>query len=336
MRSAHLYEDFVVITEIGFRIRLRVRLAKGLTTEASRLNVKVANKDVTITSQNKEESLNIAKWVILHARGFETEGDAQQFGMRLSSIVQLAALSSRLGVDVGQNTPTGWVSEGFARSNGLIKEHERLAPNIHGLAVLPDDDFTRFPVFNAQATVTAAPEQLLSALAELGRISDLAFGSATNGVRLLNLALMTSEPLAQIVLAFSAVEEIGQNKRWTKTQITLIGQLADAAEARTEMTEGEKLEVARAIRSGLFPLSLRQGVIRLLVSLGLEHLRKEWDRLYGIRSGIFHGTARPSDSELHQAALDTITLCGRIVLAIVAKEGAKVPSIAATHFTPNV
>ena len=38
--------------------------------------------------------------------------------------------------------------------------------------------------------------------------------------------------------------------------------------------------------------------------------------------------------EINQAALDTITLCGRIILAIVAKEGARVPSIAATHFNP--
>jgi hypothetical protein len=39
-----------------------------------------------------------------------------------------------------------------------------------------------------------------------------------------------------------------------------------------------------------------------------------------------------SDSEISQAAHDTITLCGRIILAIVAKEGARLPSIAATHF----
>jgi hypothetical protein len=319
-----------------FRIRLRARIAKALTTDATTLSVRVANKDVTITSQNKEEPLNKAKWIVLHARGFMVEEAAQAFGTRLCSILQLAGLSSRLGVDIGENKPTGWVSEDFARSSGLIAEHERIAPNIHGLAILPDDDYTRIPIIDIQATVTADPEHLSSALRELGEKGDISLGAAANGVRLLNLALMTLEPLAQMVLALSAVEELGQNEKWSDAQIALIKQLADAAEASVEVTVKQRTEVASAMRSGLFPLSLRQGVIRLLSSLDLGDLRKEWDRLYGIRSGLFHGTARLSDSEVNQAALDTITLCGRIILAIVAKEGIRVPSIAATHFIPSI
>jgi len=104
----------------------------------------------------------------------------------------------------------------------LIKEHERIAPNVHGLAILPDDDYTRFPVTNAHATVTANPEHFTSALRELGENGDTGFGRAVDGVRLLNLALMTSEPLAQIVLALSAVEELGQNEKWSEAQKALI------------------------------------------------------------------------------------------------------------------
>ena len=109
----------VVADMSGFRIRLRVRIPKGLTSEATSLNVMVMNKDVTITSQNKEEPLNKAKWIILGARGFSTEEAAQHFGTRLRSIVQLAALSSRLGVDAGEDKPTDWMSEDFARKTGL-------------------------------------------------------------------------------------------------------------------------------------------------------------------------------------------------------------------------
>jgi hypothetical protein len=196
----------------GFRIRLRVRIAKGLTTEATSLHVALANKDVTITSQNKEEHLNKAKWIVLNADGFATEEAAQYFGTRLCRTLQLAALSSRLGVDVGENKPTGWVSEEFARSIGLIKEHERVAPNVHGLTILPDDDNTRIFILNMEGRITADPEQFTSALREAGENGDTGFGAAANGVRLLNLALVTSEPLAQMVLTFSAVEELGQNE----------------------------------------------------------------------------------------------------------------------------
>ena len=94
----------------------------------------------------------------------------------------------------------------------------------------------------------------------------------------------------------------------------------------------DRAEVEQAIRRGLFPLGLRQGVMRLLSRLGLDPLRKEWDRLYGVRSGLFHGTDRLSDSEIFQASLDTVTLCGRIILAVVAEEGTRLPSVAATHF----
>jgi hypothetical protein len=220
----------------GFRIRLRVRIAKGLTTEDASLRFNVAGKDVTIAFQNSDEALSKATWIVLHVRGFSTEEAAHQFGTQLRSIVQLAALSSRLGVDVGEDIPTGFLSEAYARSHGLINENERIAPNVHGLAILPDDDNTRFPIFNFQGRVTADPEQFAAALRESGSGGDIRFGAAADGVRLLNLALMTSEPLAQMVLAFSAVEELGQNERWTETQEALITQLARLAEASLEGT----------------------------------------------------------------------------------------------------
>ena len=210
----------------------------------------VMNKDVTITSQNKEEPLNKATWIVLGARGFSTEEAAQHFGTRLRSILELAAFSSRLGVDVGEDKPTDWIREDFARRIGL-KANERIAPNVHGLLILPDDDNTRFPLGNFQATVTADPEHLASALRELGKSGDICFGAAANAVRLLNLALMTSEPLAQMVLSFSAVEELGQNTQWNEAQKALIKELAVAAKASSKGTTDDRAEVADAIRKGL-------------------------------------------------------------------------------------
>ena len=139
----------------GFRIRLRVRIAKGLTTEATSLSLTVSNSVVTIKSQNKDEPLSKARWIVLSARGLSTEEQARRFGIRSRSIVQLAALSARLGVDAGEDKSTSWVSEDFARKIGLIEEDERIASNVHGLTILLDDDKTRFPVINVQATATA-------------------------------------------------------------------------------------------------------------------------------------------------------------------------------------
>ena len=112
----------------------------------------------------------------------------------------------------------------------------------------------------------------------------------------------------------------------------MIRRLADSAEACLETSEAERAQVAGAIRRSLFPMSLRQGVLRILLRLGLDGLRNEWERLYGVRSSIFHGTARLSNDEISQVAVECMTLCGRIVLAAIASLGIQVPSIAKTHF----
>ena len=75
--------------------------------------------------------------------------------------------------------------------------------------------------------------------------------------------------------------------------------------------------------------------MRLLSRIDLDLLWQEWNRQYGIISRLFHGTARLSDSEISQVALNTVTLCGRIILTVVVKEGTRLPSVAATHFGYN-
>ena len=200
--------------------------------------------------------------------------------------------------------------------------------------VLPDDDHTRFPISNAQMTVTASSESFTSSIKELGESGDIDLGQAANGVRLLNSALMTSDPLGQIVLAISAVEELKQ-KELNKPQKALLERLARDAEKSTELLPAEGVEVAEGIRRSVHPIGLRQGVKRLLSDCDQSHLWGEWERLYSIRSKLFHKGARLPTHEVREAAADTITLCGKIILAIITKEGGKVPSIAAANFSTN-
>ena len=100
------------------------------------------------------------------------------------------------------------------------------------------------------------------------------------------------------------------------------------------MSEAERQEVADALRRGIQRLGLRQGVMRILDSLGLRHLRKEWDRIYDHRSGIFHGRVKLGNDEITQLALDAATLCGRIVLTYAQSKGVQLARIADTHFPP--
>jgi hypothetical protein len=132
-----------------------------------------------------------------------------------------------------------------------------------------------------------------------------------------------------MVLAFSAIEELGQEERWTSEQRALIQ--ATAAELENRATTPDEHEVAEAVRR-LHRLSLRQGVMRVLARLGLATLKTEWDRLYGIRSGVFHGTSPIGSKELRQAASEAVTLCGKILLEQLRNDGVEPPGVAAVQF----
>lgn len=316
----------------GFRLRYRVRIGRALTTDDVSRTITVAGRAVSITSQQKDQPLSETKWVILSARGFDVENEAYAFGEQLGIMMEIAALCSRLGVDVGQNKPTGWVSEEFARSSGRIRAHERIAPNVHGLLILPDDENTRIPLVEVQGKISADPAQLLGAMRELAESLPLKISAAASGVRLLNLALMNAEPLTQIVLAFSAVEALGQDETWTKAQTKLIQKLAAEIKAGAGDHDTEALEVADALLR-LHRIGLRQGVKRVLSHLNLSDLQREWDRIYGLRSGVFHGTVKLTDSEIHQLANDTVNLSGRIVLSLIERDGIDPPTVARLHFS---
>ena len=180
--------------------------------------VNLAGREVTIASQVKGQPLSDTLWIVLGARGFSTEEEANDFGTQLRAITELAGLCSRLGIDVGQDKATGWMREEFARSLGLIGPHERLQPNVHGLTIMPDDDLNRIPIVQAEGTVRADPSSLEGALAEIAAGPRIQPSSSAEGVRLLNLALINPQPLGQLVLAISAVEALGQNEAWTETQ----------------------------------------------------------------------------------------------------------------------
>jgi hypothetical protein len=73
--------------------------------------------------------------------------------------------------------------------------------------------------------------------------------------------------------------------------------------------------------------------MRVLSRLNLNHLRKEWDKLYGLRSGLFHGTVEMNEQEIHQLATEAVRLCSRIILAVVERDGIKLPSVTSLHYS---
>lgn len=316
----------------GYRIRLRVRLGKALTSDTISIALNCDGRPVVLKSQKPDEPLRHAKWVVFIAKGFETEEAARFFGETLRAQVELAALSSRLGVDTGQNQTTSWVNEDWARSKGLIGEDEHIVPNVHGLLIVPDDENSKIVLMEGTGTVTADPDHFIGAIAELSDAGLVDLGDCTAGVRLLNFALMNSEALARAVLAFAAVEALGQDEVWSERQKVRLAELATEVEKEARGQDDELLEISEALRRSLHRIGLRQGVMRVLERLDLSYLKKDWDNLYGVRSGIFHGTKSLSRPELDEFANEALGLCAKIVIKDMQARGHHIPEVFGKHF----
>ena len=171
------------------------------------------------------------------------------------------------------------------------------------------------------------PEHLLTVIAELGAGPNIQIdGTAEAGIRLVNLAILNSEPLAKLVLALSAVEALGQTENWSSGQRSVLSGLAGNLEAGPRATDPETLEVADALRRSMHRLGLRQGVMRVLNAIGLGHLKADWDRIYSARSGIFHGTARVDGHDIGTLSNDAVALAVLIVLTVVERQGLALPA----------
>lgn len=122
-----------------YRLWLKFRIGNSLDTGDDALTASIGGRTVTIESEHRGEPLSKASWLVMSCRGFEAEAQAREFEDELRRATHLAGLCNRVGVDArdpGQNRTVSWLNpEVFRRTN----PEKRLAPDVHGIVVLPDD-----------------------------------------------------------------------------------------------------------------------------------------------------------------------------------------------------
>ena len=262
-------------TTTRFRLLLQVRIGKRWRADQTALTTTFSGQDVTIRSTKKDQPISETKWIIFETRGFPTERAARDFGERLRTTVELAALCSHLGAYGGQDETLDSLDEdSFSIKGSSAASPMSFSPETHGVLVLQEDDEPLFPSAQVALTVVADPAQFLGALGELDGQRLITEPAVTLSVWILNLALINTGRLAKIILAFSAIEALAQDEDWSCDQRNLIEKLAREVENGTG-EDGEQSEVADAIRR-LSRMGLRQGVKRLLCRNDLSHLQTEW------------------------------------------------------------
>lgn len=303
----------------NYRVRFRFRLQKKLNIKEKEYRLKVGVHDVVLSPQLPDVDISDSEWLVMNAKGFDRQEDANNFAKTLRHACEVSSVASRLGIDAGKDLPTS----GFGK---LVKDRVRqqsgllLRDNVHGVDVFLDDPNVRIGHFAATGTVRASPDRFLGDINELFESAEKTSQRTKDIVLLLNYALLRPEPVAQIVFAFSAVEMLGQDEDWSNDQRRLLERLAGLALELEVGSPSERHEVATAIRKNMHRLSLRQGVMRLLASLDLIHLKRIWDDLYSERSTLIHGLAPKPGIDYGNLAHRSVGLCGQILLTAVSRE----------------
>jgi hypothetical protein len=278
---------------------------------------------VEVASVGEVQPLKNSSWVAMSASGFDTPELALAFGQRMKLSVQLIAARNRLGADCGAEKTLATLGNVFR--DEIFKQHGVWVRNsVHGLDVFEDHERVQFASGSVfmQTSIDKASffNEVMKHYPHVGTLTPM----AQKILLLLNVALMTGEPVSQAVFAISAVEMIGQEESWNKPQLLAIQRLAKLAKEDETLTVEEANEIAGAIERGLHKVSLRQGVLRLLKRLNLSHLKTDWDALYGERSAVVHGLAPEAGKSYDGLAFKAITLCGHILMTALSEE---VPAI---------
>lgn len=306
----------------------------------------IAGRTVTIASEDRQQPLSKATWLVLGCRGFETETQARQFGEALRRAAHLAGLSARVGVDAGdpgEDRTLSWFNPEVILPD-LRREHPemRLGPDLHGIAILPDDENTLFVTGRAELANLSNAEYFVQALEDALPDADAPpSGSPAirRAIRSLNLAEMSGDSIAKTVLAISTVEGLATDPPWSDDQAKLIEDTAKWLEDAHGDEEGAE-QVIEAIRRVRME-SIRQRIKKLLETNGLSSHWRDWDDLYRKRSKLLHGQSGArseargdhlDQAELHRFGHEAITLCARIVLSIAKRDGVPVPDRAKVHF----
>ncbi len=305
--------------EQRFRARFRFRVLKPLNIKEEKHRFCVAGNNIDLSSRTPGTLICNSEWLVANSRGFESEAEAGSFAAKLKTAANISSVATRLGIDTGTDVATSRFAQSI--KDKAREEHGIIfRDDVHGIDVFPDDPNLRFPFVSATGSVLAEPDPFLSDLNELVEVAENLSNASKDVALLLNYALMRPEPIAQIVFALSAVEMLGQQEAWSESQRALLNRLADDANGAAIGSDKERIEVAEAIRRGAHKLGLRQGVLRLLGSLELDHLKAEWDAVYSERSTLIHGLAPEPGASYDELAFRTVSLCGRILLKVIAMD----------------
>jgi hypothetical protein len=270
-------------------MRYRFRLAKQLSAEGEAIELQLGGRPVTLKSR-MGGLLRDARFLVLLTKGFETDTEARAFGDRVRHALLTAAVRAKIGVDLGEDTPTSRAAP-LVKKRALEEQGVALLDDVHGLMVYPDSPAPHVLSVEGKGTVLASPSPFLSALAEAFDDGVILPEELEIPVELYCASCMEPSPIAQLIVAVAAIE-------------ALVGERPPRPEVELELVDraGKAVKQAKASKSSRDAVlgslgNLRKVGIRRagqeLVDLHLPGEGAGFIEVYDYRGRIAHRHERP-------------------------------------------
>lgn len=193
-----------------------------------------------------------ARWLVLLGEGYSTEVEARKDGKRAKEALLYASAASGVGIDCGDDKPTGYTSK-MVKLELEKKDKKKVYDDVHGLAIYPKGE-AYFLSVSATVRVGRSLNRFQSAfeayLHQCGPLSERQMAA----LALLNGVHFELPPTNRLLLAMTTIEILCERAKRNQTFLRLVKStisLIDGLEGGGEKSRlKELLAKERANQSG--------------------------------------------------------------------------------------
>lgn len=283
----------------------RVHLVRARNTE---LNIDdhawefkdlTANKIITLSSTDPNESIKKSRDLIIKASGWVSESEATDAAEKYTDLFRICFVKLRLGIDYGRNRPKsmftkyglGWVSQ----QSG----HERILNDVYGIMTYETNPPPRFVKMQLQAVIGKAEEQL-SKTVEVGLKLDIKLSTSERlSIDLFNASFFQESEYTRFMLLVMAIEALLQREERSKIVTDHIDLLIKVTNDNDHLSPNERQSLVGSL-AGIRNESINQMGRKLarerLGSKAYNDKSPEsfFSYCYYLRSRLVHGVAGDS------------------------------------------
>ena len=248
---------------------------------------------VSLNSATPEKSINDAdRWTLI-GKGFESEEQARSAAECFQDALMLSLAGLRVGVDIGERTPKGSLTEA-GRVHIERRQGSRVLNDEHGLMTFSSTPWPKFFSLDAAATrgvpIAKFQEMFASVVSNNVRMDR----KERISISLFNSSFFSPNADGRLLSLVMAIEVLIDPQPKSQDAMELVQSFIDAAKSST-LVSAEKNSLAGSLR-WLKDESIQQAGKNLVTARLGERIymgkpaKKFFTDVYNLRSRLVHGT----------------------------------------------